>query len=102
MTFIQGGQTPYEVLFAATKGGATALSLQGVGELAVGNLADLVIYPKDQNPLNNLTYVRSLTHVMKGGRLFLSPSLAQLYPDVADPPVPPVSNTPVSPQFNAA
>ncbi|MDP2438669.1 MAG: amidohydrolase family protein [archaeon] len=94
--FKQGGQSSYEVLFAATKGGASGLGLQEVGEIKAGFLADLTVFPADSSPLDDITLVRHISHVVRGGRLFETPSLTQLFPSSQPCPAPPLSNTPVA------
>jgi hypothetical protein len=67
-----GGQRPYEVLRAATIGGATSLGLQDtVGSLAIGKFADLLVYPPGIDSIQKLwESSRDIRLVVRGGRVF--------------------------------
>lgn len=93
-SFQQGGQTPYQVLFAATHGAANALGFEKIGQIVPGFLADLIVYPAASSPLLDITFARSLTHVVRGGRVFQSPSLTQIFPEQQLAPIPPLQNIP--------
>ena len=64
---------PMDALKCATKNGAAAMGLKGemVGTLEIGKYADLVLLKDD--PLENITNIRSLAHVVKGGQVVASP-----------------------------
>jgi hypothetical protein len=79
---------PIEALAVASQGGAFLLGLQDdLGSLEVGRLADLVIL--DSNPLNDIRNTLDITHVMKGGQLFVGDTLDQIWPDEQPYGVPP-------------
>lgn len=67
-----GGQNDYEVLNAATIGGATSLGLQGsVGSLKVGKMADLVVYPEGVGSVEGVMgESMGMRFVVRGGRVF--------------------------------
>lgn len=70
------GISPSEVLVMSTRNGALAMGrLKDFGTLETGKLADLLILAED--PRVNVRAFRSLTHVMRGGRLHQQASLAQ-------------------------
>lgn len=70
---------PIEALEAATIGGARFLGLEkDLGTLAVGKLADLVIL--NANPLENIRNTRSISYVMKAGRLYNADKLDEIFP----------------------
>jgi imidazolonepropionase-like amidohydrolase len=78
-----GGQTPYEVLRAATIEGAISLGLQSsIGSLSVGKFADLVIYPASVDSIEKV-FNKSwdMEFVMRGGRLFsVQDGLIEVWP----------------------
>ncbi|TLU66166.1 amidohydrolase [Thalassotalea litorea] len=62
----QAGMTPMQVLYAATLGPAKYFNKeQEFGEIAVGRSADMILLKK--NPLNDITYTRSIAGVMTRG-----------------------------------
>ncbi len=64
-----GGASPMEVLIEGTSRAAEALRLQDkVGSIANGLQADIVAVRG--NPLNDITCVRSVAFVMKGGKIY--------------------------------
>jgi len=80
----QGGMTPHEALYAATKAGADYLGLGAdLGTLEPGKLADLVVL--DGNPLEDIRQSDKVNMVMKGGQLF-DADLNQLWPDAFSGP----------------
>lgn len=82
-----GGMTPLQVLRCATLNGAEAIGLsQDVGSLVRGKFADLVIY--DKNPLENIRNTNTIHWVMKGGELFDTNSMDEVYPKEKKLPVP--------------
>jgi imidazolonepropionase-like amidohydrolase len=65
-----------EVLMMATRNGARAMGrLNDFGTLEAGKLADLLVLAED--PRVDVRAYRSLTHVMRGGRLYEQGELAQ-------------------------
>ncbi len=83
--FHQGGLDALDSLACATIHGAHSLGLDAhVGSLEKGKLADLLIL--DANPLEDLRNSTSIALVMKNGRLYDAPTLAQILP--AEEPAP--------------
>lgn len=67
--YAQAGMSPLQALQAATIQSARMLGLDGqVGSLTVGKFADIVAL--DRNPLENISALRGLGFVMKGGRVY--------------------------------
>ncbi|MES1250321.1 MAG: amidohydrolase family protein, partial [Chitinophaga rupis] len=63
------GFSPLDALIAATQIGAEALGIAGkCGTIEVGKEADLVIL--NSNPLDNIDNVKTVSFVIKGGRVF--------------------------------
>jgi len=80
----QGGMTPHEALYAATKAGADYIGLGGdLGTLEPGKLADLVVL--DGNPLEDIRQTEKVYMVMKHGELF-DADLNRLWPDASGGP----------------
>jgi len=74
-----GGMDNHDALRMATLHSADAIGLAGdIGSLEVGKLADLQVL--DRNPLDNLEYTTSITHVMKNGRLYEAATLTEVWP----------------------
>jgi imidazolonepropionase-like amidohydrolase len=66
-----GGDTPMDAITSATSVSAESLGLAGrIGAIAVGVNADLVA--TDGNPLDDITNVRKVAFVMKGGKVYRS------------------------------
>jgi imidazolonepropionase-like amidohydrolase/Tol biopolymer transport system component len=65
---VESGLTPLTVLRIATLDAARALGRPDLGNLAVGNAADLVLL--DDDPLADIRNTRSIWRVMKGGWCF--------------------------------
>jgi len=64
-----GGDTPMDALTSATSVSAESLGMgDRIGSLAAGMEADIVA--TDGNPLDDITAVRKVTFVMKGGKVF--------------------------------
>jgi imidazolonepropionase-like amidohydrolase len=71
------GLSAADIVVMATRNGAQALGrLKDFGTLDAGKLADLLVLTED--PRKDVRAFRSLTHVMRGGRLFARAALAQL------------------------
>lgn len=65
---VKHGMTPAEAIAAATVGAAELLGLgDQIGTLEVGKQADLIAVEGD--PLRNVTVLKQVHHVMKGGEL---------------------------------
>lgn len=70
------GIAPADIIVMATRNGARALRRErDLGTLAQGRIADLVVLAED--PRANARAFRSVTHVMRGGRLHRIQDLAQ-------------------------
>jgi imidazolonepropionase-like amidohydrolase len=68
----QGGQAPMDAIIGATSLAAETLRLQDtIGSLAPGRQADIVAV--DGDPLQDITAVRRVAFVMKGGKVYRSP-----------------------------
>ena len=61
------GMTPEEVLVSATSTAARAMLRSDIGTLAAGQIADLLVLGSD--PLEDITNIRSLEMVMRGGSM---------------------------------
>lgn len=65
----EGGQSPMDAIIAATSLAAESLGLgQQIGSLTAGLEADLVAV--EGNPLQDITTLRRVTFVMKGGKVY--------------------------------
>lgn len=74
-----GGMTSLEVIRAATLHGAEAIGYaQDLGSLEPGKLADLIVL--DADPLADIHNTRSISYVMKNGRLYSAGTLDQVWP----------------------
>ncbi|RZJ95777.1 MAG: amidohydrolase, partial [Brevundimonas sp.] len=77
--YAAGGATPMEVLHAATMGSAETIGRIGeVGSLEPGKFADILIM--DADPRETIANTLSLHWVMKGGRLYDSRTLDEVWP----------------------
>jgi imidazolonepropionase-like amidohydrolase len=64
-----GGQKPMDAIVAATSTSAESLRLgDRIGAIAPGMEADIIA--TDGNPLQDITAVRRVTFVMKGGKVY--------------------------------
>jgi len=67
--FAEAGLTPMKILRAATWGGAYAIGrTDQLGSIEAGKLADMVVL--NANPLDNVSNVRSVHRVIKGGIVY--------------------------------
>jgi enamidase len=67
--FAEAGVTPMRILKAATWGGAYAIGrTDQLGSIEAGKLGDLVVL--NSNPLDNVSNVRSVHRVIKGGVVY--------------------------------
>ncbi|MEW5914984.1 MAG: amidohydrolase family protein [Gemmatimonadota bacterium] len=74
-----GGMANHDVLKAATIFGAEAIGMGGeIGTLEAGKFADLVVMSK--NPLDDIRNTNSITHVMRGGRLYNGDTMDEEWP----------------------
>jgi Tol biopolymer transport system component len=74
-----GGMSNHDVLKAATLFGAEAIGMGSeIGTLEAGKFADLVVMAK--NPLDDIRNSNSITHVMKGGRLYNGDTMDEEWP----------------------
>ena len=66
-----GGQPPMDAIVSATSLSAESLRLQDrIGSIAAGMEADIIA--TDGNPLDDITSVRRVAFVMKGGQVYRS------------------------------
>ncbi|RDW56992.1 hypothetical protein BP6252_13945 [Coleophoma cylindrospora] len=82
---VLGGQTPYNVLKAATIDGAISLGLDSsIGSIEVGKLADLVIYPLGIDTIDKVWETsKDMKYVVRGGRVFeVENGLEEVWPRV--------------------
>jgi hypothetical protein len=69
------GMTPEEIVRSATVDAAGAVGLgDEVGTLEIGKRADIVVV--NGEPLSDITALRAVTHVIKGGELVVQPAEA--------------------------
>ena len=72
--YVKAGFTPMDALRAATAVAAQAMRVEkDVGTIERGKRADLLVL--DANPLENISNVRTVRFVMKGGKMFDSAAL---------------------------
>jgi imidazolonepropionase-like amidohydrolase len=66
---VQAGQPPMDALVAANSRAAESLNLQNaIGTIALGMQADIIAL--DGDPLTDITAVRRVVFVMKGGKVY--------------------------------
>ncbi len=66
---VQAGQTPMDAMVAANSRAAESLGLQNeIGSISPGMTADIIAL--DGNPLKDITAVRRVVFVMKGGKVY--------------------------------
>jgi imidazolonepropionase-like amidohydrolase len=74
--YVQAGMTPLEAIQSATIVPARAMKLDGdSGTIEVGKRADLILV--NGNPLENISDIRKVYHVVANGRMFNSAKLWQ-------------------------
>jgi imidazolonepropionase-like amidohydrolase len=72
----KGGQPAMDAIIAVTSLNATALGLQDrIGSLAPGMEADLIAV--DGDPVSDITALRRVVFVMKGGKVYRNVAQAQ-------------------------
>ena len=65
----EGGQKPADAILSATRGNAEALGLGAkLGAVESGYDADIIAV--EGNPLNDITALRRVVFVMKGGAIY--------------------------------
>ncbi len=75
-SFSRGGFSPMQALAAATINPATYLGMdKDLGSLEPGKLADMVIL--HANPLDDIHHSDKISHVLRGGRVYVAASLAE-------------------------
>lgn len=68
---VEAGMPPAEALRSATVHAASVLGRDDLGNLAPGSIADIVAMPGD--PLQDITVVKKVDFVMKGGKVVRAP-----------------------------
>lgn len=76
--FVESGFTEIEALSAATINAAKALQRIDLGNIIVGNMADLAIL--ENNPLVDIKHTRKISLVVKGGKAFTPKDLLNAVP----------------------
>jgi imidazolonepropionase-like amidohydrolase len=75
-----GGMPAHDVLRVGTIFGARSIGLdKDLGSVEVGKLADLIVF--DANPLTDLRAILKPRYVMRGGTLFESETLDEVWPE---------------------
>jgi hypothetical protein len=83
--FVQGGMTPHEALRAVTLDSAAQVGLDGdIGSLAVGKLADFLLFTSD--PSKDIRNTASISTVVQNGRVYNAADLAQIFPTATPAP----------------
>ena len=72
------GLTPGEIIVMGTRNGARAMNRSDFGTLENGKLADLIVLVED--PRVSVSAFRTVSHVMRGGRLYRQAELASRRP----------------------
>jgi len=72
------GLSASEIIVMATRNGARAMARSDFGTLEAGKLADLIVVAED--PSVNVSAFRSVSQVMRGGRLYRKAELAYRRP----------------------
>ena len=71
--YVEAGMTPLQALRSATIGSATMLRAEReIGSLEVGKYADILAINGD--PLKNISALRNITMIMKGGTVYRNSS----------------------------
>jgi len=82
--YVEAGMTPVQALRAATIEPATLLSAADrSGSIEKGKFADIIMVPRD--PTRDITALRSIQFVMKGGKVYRNDAApAKTTPSAAD------------------
>ena len=82
--YVKAGMTPMDALMSATSVASRAMGVSDkVGVIAAGMQADLLVL--DANPLDDISNVRRLRYVMRGGKMFESAAVWRSIGFVPDP-----------------
>jgi imidazolonepropionase-like amidohydrolase len=74
--YVEAGMTPLEAIQTATTVAARAMNLaEDSGSIEPGKRADLILV--DGNPLENISNIRKVSHVVTNGRIYDSAKLWQ-------------------------
>lgn len=92
--FSQGGMSNYEVLKSGTANGAKGLGFSELGQLQPGYLADIIVYPPESSPLDNIRNSEKVKYVLKDGHLWDAATMDQIYPIYQPLPPGPALNLP--------
>ena len=92
--FRNGSMSTYNVLKTATANVAEALGLNFLGKLDQGFLADIIVFPPESSPLENIDNTQKLRYVLKDGRLYDAATMNQILPSSVPLPQGPVVNIP--------
>jgi len=79
--------TNYNVLKAGTANAADALGLENLGRLKKGSLSDLIVFPPEASPLQDIFNTEKVKMVYKDGRLYEAETMGELLPE--EKPLPP-------------